>query len=300
VRQMDARPLSDPGQTRDARQRPDRALLVVWLVVATLGCGRRSGDGAAAPDEPTGHAATPGANERAAAEDTSASRLCVEQLIVEATDCVNAGLDLPAAARLRAEVALALGRLEVIDSVSAQCAQQARHADRVGIWVKPRIALLDASGRPQRTQPELADGALALEVTVQVERATARGHPDIGLRTFAASVPFRGRPAATFATFAQTRLVRTTALAAADALGQVWVRRMSDDAIAALLESEATWQRIAALREVGERGGTQQLARVHAAAWDSRTDVAVVAIAALGRIGTSESVAALATAMTSA
>lgn len=166
-------------------------------------------------------------------------------------------------------------------------------ASRVGVSVTVSAGIFDRDGKEMTVDDAGPNVELAMSVAVHVERGGPDGRPEIGVSDLTAAVPFPAHYRERAAEFVAVRLVRAANLAAADALGQLAIRNMDDKDVIGLLASRAVWQQVAALREVGERGLEAGLKHAQAAALDSRKNIALVAIGALGRLGNEQSVATL-------
>jgi len=133
-------------------------------------------------------------------------------------------------------------------------------------------------------------GGLVVTMEAQAEQRMEQGTPDVARRQVDATVPVSAERAPDMAPFVQERLRRAAEVAIADALGELWARGLKDPEILALLDDETAWRRTAGVREVGERALVEARAKLEEAARGSRKDLAVVAAAALGRLGQAESV----------
>ena len=174
-----------------------------------------------------------------------------------------------------------------------ECRPGADPRGRVGVALRFDYTLLD--GELAVHSPAAAERAdlFHLAVMAHAERRGPDGRPEIAQAHVSARVPMPARHAANLAGFAKVRLMRASGLAVTDALGQLWVRRMSDAQILDLLPDSDPFKRAAAVREVGERGILAARQRVEKAALGSRRNLAVVAAAALGRLGQAASLPTL-------
>ncbi len=149
---------------------------------------------------------------------------------------------------------------------------------------------VDAKYQPvAMTAPEAA----ALVVHIQAQAETPGTRPtaaEIASRTSQVLLPM---PPGASAAWLQSRLQQALGQAAADVLAELWVRRASDAEVVRWMQQGDTWQVAAGAREVGERRLLDQRKRLHKLAHDSRDQVAVVAVTALGRLGGDDSVPVL-------
>jgi len=172
---------------------------------------------------------------------------------------------------------------------ATDCAAGVDRERGVGISLNMAVMVLDSEGRPVSPADLQGPGELSVVVAAHVERGGDDGRPEIGVSDLHAAVPITPRRVARAAEFARVRLIRAAAIATADALGQLAVRRATNDAIKKMLGSDIAWQQLGALREAGERGFVDALDDIHTLAASSRKDIALVAIATLGRLGKAES-----------
>ncbi len=173
---------------------------------------------------------------------------------------------------------------EQAESTLQRCAKPVSAAANVGVLVRVTAALSDAKGEVISPQQVDSSAELAVSVALHVERGGDNQRPEIGVSDMTAAVPFPRRNRAHAAKFVRVRLSRALSLAAADAFGQLVVRHRSDSDVLQMLSDDKVWRRIAALREVGERGLVKGIETVEKAALDSRKDVALIAISTLGRL----------------
>lgn len=164
--------------------------------------------------------------------------------------------------------------------------------DQAALYIRASWQRMSASGQAV-AMDVAAEGSVALDVLAHAE---APGPDDganaIAERRVTVSMPIAADVRAV-GPWLLPRLQRAATSAASEALGQLWAQRALDTQLSAGLDSADLWQLIASTRECGERGLIGQVARIEALAADSRKDVAVVAIAALGRLGRSRSVGVL-------
>jgi len=266
--------------------------IVVALVAATTctalmaNCGRKSTpapDPAAAP--PAAAAAKDGAPQQV-------TPFCVLQLAVEqATPAplqVSGLQDAFAAAlpdALTTIKAVVAASRDGQPPTGAACGAEADPQGRVGVLVRFDHVLLSPSLKPVRPSEAARADHLHVAVMAHAERQGADGRAEIAQAHVSARVPMPARRANDLAAFVRIRLLRAASMAVTDALGQLWVRRMESGQIEALLDDRDPFKRAAAVREVGERGMVEARPKVETAALSSRRDLAVVAAAALGRLG---------------
>jgi hypothetical protein len=176
---------------------------------------------------------------------------------------------------------------------SIDCQATAPAAAKVGVLIRASAAVMDSEGKVVAPSAAKKRTELAVSVALHVERGGVGGRPEIGVSDVTAAVPFRHREPALAQEFVRIRLARAVEIAAADAFGQLVVRSVPDEALLQMLDAPQHWRRVAALREVGERGLTGGLKAAEHAALDSRKDLALVAIGTLGRLGDRRSLAVL-------
>jgi hypothetical protein len=256
---------------------------------------------AAAADQP------PPANEGAstpAADDAGAPTrfgpFCVASLLLR--DGTAPASRVPALdnANLEAAVRKGLAQVEPIDVVrrgeAVPCPEGRALSEQLGVGVDVAWALIGEDGRPPADVASLERGELRFGVAVHVERPQpgGRGKPLIAQSQLDGAVPLALPDPAKLASFISVRLQRATSLATLDAVGQLVARPLSDNAVIELLEpTRRSWQQAAAAREIGERGLSRARPAVEKLARDSRKELAVVACAALGRLGDAQSVPVL-------
>jgi HEAT repeat protein len=153
--------------------------------------------------------------------------------------------------------------------------------------------LLDDAGQPRSAAGKPSQGAVIVTLMAHAERPVPKGEPDIAERTLDVSLPLSEERAAELKAFLTARLQEASAVATADVLGELWARGLDEAAVLALLDDDVLWRRVAGAREAGERGLKAARERLEKAARDSRKDLAVVAAAALGRLGDPRSVPVL-------
>ncbi len=164
--------------------------------------------------------------------------------------------------------------------------------EQAALYVRASWQRLDADARVIALD-STADGSLAVEVLAHAEAPSPDGRENaIAERRVNLSLPLGGGPR-DWSAWLLPRLERAALLAVGDALGELWSRQASDAHLQQALQATDMWRLVAAVREVGERRQVQHTARLEALAADSRKDVAVVALAALGRLGQSRSVSVL-------
>ena len=285
------------GRPREPKWR----LMVVCMMAAASwmgGCGKKPPPATAAPE--------PGAQPPVTVRPAAAA-FCVVELVVEQAA--------PAAgqiAGLEAAVTAALpANLLKIDGVvaapqgdqppqAAACSDKSNAAGRVGVLIRFDHTLLGGDRKVYAPRDAAQAELLALAVMAHAERRGADGRAEVAEAHVAARVPMPARHAANLAAFAEVRVLRAASLAVTDALGQLWVRPMTDAQVRALLDETAPFKRAAAVREIGERGIIEAREQVEAAALGSRSDLAVVAAAALGRLGQPASLPTLSSCLESA
>lgn len=237
----------------------------------------------------------PPADARAAASqsepsDKPSGRWLIRELQVELqleADQRVAGAD---EAAVSAAVQQGLIKAETIGGVGPQPGFAL--ADQAGLWLQIAWQRLDDRGRPQPLQ-HAADGQLMLLVIAHAETAAAgkRQH-EVAERTKRSLLPVPSS-VSDWPGWLLPRVQRAAEVAAVEVLGELWARRAPEADLAAALHAPALWQVLASTREVGERRLAVHRADLEKLSRDSRREVAVIAVAALGRLGGAESVATL-------
>ena len=262
------------------------AALMVWLLLpcaASCGKERRAPPATAAvgPETAAVQAAVP-----------SPAAFCIVELIVEEAAPPAgqiAGLQAAVSAALPASLLEIEGVVAVPEAGAAPrlsvCLGEANASARVGVLLRFDHTLLDGERRVHTPAAAAQAELFHLAVMAHAERLGGDGRPEVAEAHVSARVPMPPRHAANLTAFAQVRVLRAAGLAVTDALGQLWVRPRSDAQVRALLSDRAPFRRAAAVREIGERGIVETRELVEKAALGSRSDLAVVAAAALGRLG---------------
>ncbi len=269
------------------------AMALMLIAAAAPGCGRKATSTAAKAPTPPIAPPTP-------APPGPVTPFCILQLALEqATPPPSriAGLEgavlkaLPGA--LMGIKAVAAVAPDKRPASAAECAADAELRGRVGVLIRFDYVLFDEDMKSHL--PSAPDGATQMHVAVMAhaERQGPGNRPEIAEAHVSARVPMPARHASDLLGFARVRVLRAARLAVTDALGQLWVRRMEDGQIEALLDDKDPFQRAAAVREVGERGMLEARPKVEKAALSSRRDLAVVAAAALGRLADAASLPTL-------
>lgn len=145
---------------------------------------------------------------------------------------------------------------------------------------------LNAAGEPIPLAAAPTDSQLRVVAVAQAEQRPAEGKKDgqLAERRVLLTLPMPAQAVTQPQRFLSTRLTRVGQQAIADALGQLWAHGLPDSDLVPLLAEREVWRVTAAIREMGERKLVGQLARLHKLTTDSRKDVAVVALAAVGRL----------------
>lgn len=164
--------------------------------------------------------------------------------------------------------------------------------DQAGLWLQIAWQRLDDRGRPQPLQHS-GDGQLMLLVIAHAETAAAgkRQH-EVAERTKRSLLPVPSG-LSDWPAWLLPRVQRAAEVAAVEVLGELWARGAPEADLAGALHAPALWQVLASAREIGERRLTEYRPDLEKLSRDSRRDVAVIAVAALGRLGGAESVATL-------
>ncbi len=264
---------------------PSGGLILTLLLVLQMspGCDRKAPGPKPKPAQQPAAAAAQGPG--------PVTHFCILRLAVEqATPAGSRISGLQGA--IREALPASLTHIDAVVAVSsgeaapsaAACAASADPLGRVGVLIRFDHALFDEQLKTH--PPSAANEADQMHVAVMAhaERQGEGGRPEIAEAQVSARVPMPARHARDLLGFTRVRVLRAARLAVTDALGQLWVRRMNDEQIQALLGDKDPFKRAAAVREVGERGLTEARTKVEEAALSSRRDLAVVAAAALGRL----------------
>ena len=223
---------------------------------------------------------------------TASGRWRIQPLVVTlelGEDQTIAGLDEERVAPLVA------ARLAEMPQVLAVAATDATYVgpDQVGVQVAIRWQLLDGEGKPRSLAAPPVDGALLLAVAVHAEQAVLRGPGEMAEHLFRATLPLPAERHEPLDAFLVARLADALQPAAAQALGELWVRHLADAAVIALLTAAEDWRKVVGAREVGERKLIAGRETLETLARSSRRNLAIVAIAALARLGDARSVPVL-------
>lgn len=164
--------------------------------------------------------------------------------------------------------------------------------DQAGLWLQIAWQRLDDRGQPQPLQ-QAGDGQLLLLVLAHAETAAVgqRQH-EVAERTKRSLLPL---PAGLshWPGWLLPRVQRAAEAAAVEVLGELWARAATQADLVAALHAQSLWQVLASAREIGERRLAEYRPDLEKLSRDSRRDVAVIAVAALGRLGGAESVETL-------
>ena len=218
----------------------------------------------------------------------------IQPLLVDlelAPDQTVPGLD---AAAVRAELTAGLRTMAQVLSVEPT-ATAYLGPEQAGVQVSVRWQLLDGDGKPRSGAPPPVDGALVLPVAVHAEQAVLKGRAEMAEHVTRATLPLPAQRQESLDAFLKARLTRALQPAMAQALGELWVRQLPDDKVQDLLTAEEDWRKIVGAREVGERKLGAARPALEKLARSSRREPAVVAVAALGRLGDAASVPVLVT-----
>ena len=165
--------------------------------------------------------------------------------------------------------------------------------NQAGVQVGVRWQLLDGEGKPRSVTAPPVDGALLLAVAVHAEQAVLKGRGEVAEHHFRATLPLPAQRQESLDAFLKARMTAALQPAAAQALGELWVRQLDDDAVVELLAADDDWRKVVGAREVGERKLVRARVAVEKQARASKRELAVVAVAALGRMGDAASVPVL-------
>lgn len=283
------------------------ARLMAWTgLVWALACGRDKARAPVAPPESaprsTASVTEGSATDKgeAAPGEANPGRFCIRALELEDTTPPPLRIAGLWSEGRRADLQRQLAAVEAVEVIALGqdpqaplCARDGPSLAQVGVLLRFEYGLIDAEGKAQRPGDLLRDGQLHFAVTAHAERLGSDGRPEIAQATPTGAVPMAAARVDDLATYAAVRLSRAAAMATADALGQLWARHLPDAQVLATLGGGDPWRRAAAIREAGERGLTEGREAIERAAADSRRDLAVVAAAALGRLGDARSLPVL-------
>ncbi len=240
--------------------------------------------------------AHPPAASEAADQATAAAlpdgRWQIQPLVVElelVDDQIVAGLD---EATVTREVLAALRSLPQV-LATEPTATTYLGSNQAGVEVSVRWQLFDADGKPRGVEAEPVDGALVLAVGVHAEQAVLHGRGEMAEHLFRATLPLPARRQEPLDAFLKARLASALQPAASQALGELWARQLPEDAVVDLLTDDEDWRKVVGAREVGERKLVRARVALEGLARSSKRDLAVVAAAALGRLGDARSVPVL-------
>jgi hypothetical protein len=165
-------------------------------------------------------------------------------------------------------------------------------AEQARATVTLAFVRLTAAGEPVPLAAAPTDSQLRVVAVAQAEQRPAEGKKDgqLAERRLLLTLPMPAQAVAQPQRFLATRLAKVGQQAIADALGQLWAHGLPDSDLIPLLADREVWRVTAAIRELGERKLVAELARLHKLTTDSRKDVAVVALAAVGRLAQAGSV----------
>ncbi len=216
----------------------------------------------------------------------------IQPLVVElelADDQAVAGLDLAA---VTAEVAAGLRAMPQVLAVDPTATTYVGK-QQAGVQVTVRWQLFDAASKARSVTAEPVDGALVLAVGVHAEQAVLHGRGELAEHLLRATLPLPAQRQEPLDAFLKARLVSALQPAAARALGELWARQLPDDAVVDLLAEDEDWRKSVGAREVGERKLARARVALEKMARSTKRDLAVVAVAALGRLGDGKSVPVL-------
>lgn len=218
----------------------------------------------------------------------------IQPLVVElelGADQAVAGLDLAA---VQQEVTAGLRTMPQVLGVDPT-ATVWDGGHQAGVQVAVRWQLFDSEGKPRSVTADAVDGALLLAVAVHAEQALLKGRGEMAEHLFRATLPLPAHRQESLDVFLKARLAQALQPAAAQALGELWVRQLPDAAVVELLTDDEDWRKVVGAREVGERKLKTARVTLEKLARASKRDPAIVAVAALGRLGQAASVPVLVT-----
>jgi hypothetical protein len=165
--------------------------------------------------------------------------------------------------------------------------------NQAGVEVSVRWQLFDTDGKPRGMDEPSVDGALVLAVAVHAEQAVLHGRGEVAEQVFRATLPLPAHRTEPMDVFLKSRLKSALLPTAAHALGELWARQLPDAGVTDLLDEDEDWRKAVGAREVGERKLGTARAALEKLARSSKRELAVVAVAALGRLGDPKSVPVL-------
>jgi hypothetical protein len=192
---------------------------------------------------------------------------------------------------VRAQLQAALLQAGPVRGVGVQSGVPRR--DQLGLALEIGWQRLDDRGQPQPLQSP-GDGQLLVVAVAHAESPGAKpSQSEVAEHTRRALLPLSGETE-DWPAWLLPRLERVAVAAAIEVMGELWAREAQEADLIARLDSPEWWQVAAAAREIGERRLQAPRPRLEKLCRDSRRDVAVVAVSALGRLGGEQSLATLA------
>lgn len=254
----------------------------ILLALALLACRR-------APVPARATAPVPDTTEQAAPAD---GRWRIQPLVVElelAEDQAVPGLDHDGVTR---EVLADLRALPQVLAVEPT-ATTYLGKNEAGVQVSVRWQFFDSDGKPHGVNAPAVDGALVLAVGVHAEQAVLHGRGEVAEQLFRATLPLPAHRQEPLDVFLKSRLASALQPTAEHALGELWARQLPDAGVIDLLDEDEDWRKAVGAREVGERKLVAARVALEKLARSSKHELAVVAVAALGRLGEVKSVPVL-------
>ncbi len=257
---------------------------LLGMTLALLACRREP---TPTPAQPTVLAAD--TTEAAALPD---GRWHVLPLVVElelAEDQAVTGLDLAA---VTTEIVAGLREMPQVLAVDPTGTTYLG-SNQAGVQVSVRWQLFDADSKPRGVETPAVDGALVLAVGVHAEQAVLHGRGEVAEHVFRATLPLPAHRQEPLDAFLKARLTQALQQAVAQALGELWVRQLPDDAVVDLLTADEDWRKAVGARETGERKILRARVPLEKLARSTKRELAIVAVAAVGRLGDAKSVPVL-------
>ena len=163
-------------------------------------------------------------------------------------------------------------------------------SNQAGLAVRVAWQFVDMQGKKRDLEHEPVDGELWLTVGVHAEQAVLHGRGEVAEQVFRATLPVPAQRHEPLDVFLKTRVASALQRTVARVLGELWARQLPDASVTDLLEEDEDWRKAVGAREAGERKLADARAALEKLAHSSKRELAVVAVAALGRLGDVKSV----------
>lgn len=263
------------------------SVFAVALLIAS--CSKRADPPSVPPVQPPRPAQSQGPAQTPA--DRPSGRWLIRELrlILQADPPQRlAGVDEEA---VRAQLQAALLQAGPVRGIGVQSGVPRR--DQLGLAIEIGWQRLDDRGQPQPLQSP-GDGQLLVVAVAHAESPGAKpSQSEVAEHTRRALLPLSGETD-DWPAWLLPRLERVAVAAAIEVMGELWAREAQEAELIDQLDSPEWWQVAAAAREIGERRLQSPRPRLEKLCRDSRRDIAVVAVSALGRLGGDQSLATLA------